>query len=864
MDNPDYSPSSYDRKVKTVLAHLEQRGVPLDPERWYAAHREVDAQAKGAGDHEARAALVRLEHLPLLTRGDGRLHPSWEVTASTGRIAAVRPPVQLIPKGPLRAAIGDGRRLALCLDWSSSHPAILASLSGDAVLSDDCAKGELYQRVAEAAGCELGAAKLSILKMMNGGAPTVDGVRGLFTAGGRYAVAGAWMRATVDRARSTGKVSVEGRMFPLGDPGAAHTAIAAVLQRIEVQALISAAHELLSFAGAELVMAVHDELVMLCEPSEIAVKAARSAGERAMSAGMREAGVTSPPKVSARVGWSWGEAADPTTTPPARVPTVAPTLPRCAWSARGLDAVKLGEGLTSAGDVYGLMVAAVDRPADLRVALASSPGGADFRRSVTAYVKLAQDRSKGIRESADVAPPRFARGSQVELAQALQEHYATGEGEGGQVVYDGAGVFYSDGGLWREVTDAELSRVVQGWDGVAVGDEDDDKPRALKLGANDVAGAVSLFHDRVSAPSFFAEQTGGVLFRDRILLSSGEVRPIYPEDRLRAREALDLDYAPGAGCPRWLAFLREVWRDNEDVETRIAYLQEWLGAALWGEATKHRGLPVLTGDGENGKSVCVNAIQSLFPSGAQSTVNLSLLSGPKGEYYAMSLYGKRLNAVSDLPKTHVEDTGTFKAAVMGEPITGRDPAGRPLTFSPRAAWILALNTAPAVSDASRGFWSRVKVLTFDRTFIKGVDMDPGLKDALTAERGGMILWALEGLRRLRAQGGYTDPASSAAQVDEWRESSDNVAAYVAAKVRVEGAVVVKVSAAHLYQHYKSWCEAEGFKNQVTSITFGKRLATLGGASWRTFTAAIPGTGKTEAVRVIPHLEIGVPYSGPAH
>ena len=863
MDNTDYSPSSYDRKVKTVLSALEQRGVPLDPERWYAAHREADAKAKGAGDHEARTALGRLEHLPLLTRGDGRLHPRWEVTAHTGRIAAVKPPVQLIPKGPLRAAIGDGRRVALCLDWSSSHPAILASLSGDAVLSDDCAKGELYQRVADEAGCELGAAKLSILKMMNGGAPTVDAVRGLFTAGGRYAVAGAWMRATVDRARSTGKVSVEGRMFPLADPGAAHTAIAAVLQRIEAQALISAAHELLSYDGAELIMAVHDELVMLCEPEEAKINAARRRGVEAMNAGMLGAGIKAPPKVSGRLGWSWGEAADPTTTDPARVPTVAPSLPRAAWAARGLDAVKAGE-LAGPGDVYGLMVAAVDRPTDLRVALANSSGAGEFRRVVGAYVKLAQERSKGISESADVAPPRFARGSQVELAQALQEHLTTSDADGGQVVYDGSGVYRSTGGLWQEVSDAEQSRIVQGYDGATVGDPDDDKPRALKVGAHDVKGALTLFKDRVSAPAFFDEQTGGVLFRDRVLLESGEVRPVFTDDRLRAHEALDLDYDPAATCPRWLQFLREVWRDNADVEDRILYFQEWLGAALWGQATRYRGLPVLTGDGENGKSVCVQAVQSLFTPGAQSTVDLSKLGGHNSEYYAMALNRMRLNSVSDLPRTHVEDTGTFKAAVMGEPITGRDPAGRPLTFTPRAAWILALNTAPAVSDGSNGFWSRVKVLSFDRTFIKGVDMDPGLKDTLRAERAGMILWALQGLRRLRAQGGYTNPESSAAQVDEWRESSDNVAAYVAAKVRVDGAVVVKVSAAHLYQHYKSWCEAEGFKNPVTSITFGKRLATLGGASWKTFTAAIPGSsGKTEAVRVIPHLEIGVPFSGPA-
>ena len=853
MNTQESNPVDYDRKVKSVLSALEARGVPIDAEKWYAAWNEADAKLKGAADHEARTALGRLQHLPLLTRGDGRLHPRWEVTAHTGRIAAVRPPVQLIPKGPLRAAIGDGRRVAVCLDWSSSHPAILAALSDDVALSADCAAGTLYQRAAEQAGCDVAEAKLSILKMMNGGAPTVDAVRGVFGDDGLYPSAGAWMRATVDRARKTGKVSVDGRMFPLADRGAAHTAIAAVLQRIEAQALISAAHELLSYDGAELVMAVHDELVMLCDPEEVKINAARRRGVEAMNAGMRGAGIKAPPQVSARLGWSWGDAADPTVSPPARVPTLAPLLPRPAWAARGLDAVKAGE-LATPGDVYGLMVAAIDRPADLRVALANTSGAGEFRRIVGAYVKLAQERSKGISEGADVAPPRFARGSQVELAQALQEHLTTSDADGGQVVYDGSAVYRSTGGLWHEVSDAEQSRIVQGWDGATVGDPDDDKPRALKVGAHDVKGALTLFKDRVSAPAFFDEQTGGVLFRDRVLLESGEVRPVFTDDRLRAHEALDLDYDPAATCPRWLQFLREVWRDNADVDDRILYFQEWLGAALWGQATRYRGLPVLTGDGENGKSVCVQAVQSLFTTGAQSTVDLSKLGGPKSEYYAMALNRMRLNSVSDLPRTHVEDTGTFKAAVMGEPITGRDPAGRPLTFTPRAAWILALNTAPAVSDGSNGFWSRVKVLSFDRTFIKGVDMDPGLKDTLRAERAGMILWALQGLRRLRAQGGYTNPQSSVEHVAEWRQGSDTVAAYVAAFVTVQDARHVRVPSAALYQHYQGWCEDNGIKSPVTAITFGKRLKALCG--WQTTTITDPVTRKAAAAGFIKHTEIG--------
>ena len=75
MNTQESNPVDYDRKVKSVLNALEARGVPIDAEKWYAAWNEADAKLKGAADHEARTALGRLEHLPLLTRGDGRLHP---------------------------------------------------------------------------------------------------------------------------------------------------------------------------------------------------------------------------------------------------------------------------------------------------------------------------------------------------------------------------------------------------------------------------------------------------------------------------------------------------------------------------------------------------------------------------------------------------------------------------------------------------------------------------------------------------------------------------------------------------------------------------------------------------------------------
>ncbi len=223
-----------------------------------------------------------------------------------------------------------------------------------------------------------------------------------------------------------------------------------------------------------------------------------------------------------------------------------------------------------------------------------------------------------------------------------------------------------------------------------------------------------------------------------------------------------------------------------------------------------------------------------------------LLSGSRAEYYAATLAGKLINLCSEMPQKEVIESETFKAAITGDSISGRHPAGKPFTFKARAAWIIAANQLPTVRDTTYGFWRRPLVLTFPNTF-KGKAADKNLRATLKAELPGILAWAVEGARRLEAQGTYTALASSDEAIQEWKADSDSVATF--AKLHLESTRgEPRIKATDLFEVYKEWCKAFNY-HPVNLINFGKRLTRAG----------VPGKayrkGKYYHVKVVDHWKV---------
>jgi phage/plasmid-associated DNA primase len=190
-----------------------------------------------------------------------------------------------------------------------------------------------------------------------------------------------------------------------------------------------------------------------------------------------------------------------------------------------------------------------------------------------------------------------------------------------------------------------------------------------------------------------------------------------------------------------------------------------------------------------------------------------------------------LNIVAELPARDFTESEPFKSAIAGDLMDARPIKREPFMFVPCAGHIYSANTLPGTTDQTHGFWRRMVVIMFLRTF-DGADADVGLAERIIeTERAAIVAWALRGAQRLLQQGRYTEPASSMQNVQAWRERSDDVRAFL------DDLAFVKLQADELQSHgfapsdlhaaYRAWAAECGTETTLSGKAFGQRLRLLG-------------------------------------
>ena len=485
-----------------------------------------------------------------------------------------------------------------------------------------------------------------------------------------------------------------------------------------------------------------------------------------------------------------------------------------------------------------------DVPKGLRARWAKLEAGwpRDRFRAARARLEIVEYEQAKAREKAKAFPddehaPRvrvdgasWMRADHVEIARhALAEL----QGGGPELVFaDNALHRYDpDRGIWISLERSEVSRTIQEFSGVHV--ETDGSP--LHLRAGDISGAMSVAHDRVTRPDFFADAPSGIAFADAFVRVSGEgfaVERNAPEQR--ARYAYPFAWADTRASRPWLEFLAALFDGDDDREERIALMAEFFGASLLGLAPRYQRCLMIRADGGAGRSTLMEIIRACFPPGSV----VAIPAQDFGEDYKRALLaGRRLNMVAELPESEILNSEPFKAVVTGDQMTARHPAGRAFSFRPIAGHVFAANRLPGTSDHTLGFWSRMIVLEFRRKFrTDGSGRTNAAEDVLREGRPAIVRWMLEGARRLMAQGAYTIPSSHATALAQWQREANPVQIFLEERTRplngeqaplVAGVRQPKgVPAAELYRAFKSWMLDNGHK-PLSSTRFGIRMRELG-------------------------------------
>jgi putative DNA primase/helicase len=238
---------------------------------------------------------------------------------------------------------------------------------------------------------------------------------------------------------------------------------------------------------------------------------------------------------------------------------------------------------------------------------------------------------------------------------------------------------------------------------------------------------------------------------------------------------LPYDFDPRATCPNWLAFLQSTFDSDRQC---IDLAQEWQGYLTTPDTSLQKMLAQV-GQTRSGKGTFNRATVNILGEENCAFPKLSRL----GERFALhKLLYKTAAFIPDAHLSRHADAMLILELLLS--ISGEDPQDIDRKFQPeltgvvlKTRFTLATNQLPEFPDKADILRSRLLILPFPNSFLGKEDRELG--DKLKAETCGILLWALEGLQRLRQNGGrFTIPVSSAPLMEQMSRLGSPVKAFL--------------------------------------------------------------------------------------
>ena len=409
--------------------------------------------------------------------------------------------------------------------------------------------------------------------------------------------------------------------------------------------------------------------------------------------------------------------------------------------------------------------------------------------------------------------PQIKSGSHVELAEYLA--HEIGEED---LVFDRGRYWHYDKGAWSKVSMDEMKRKIMDLDGRRFGvgtDEDGElKVVSVDLSSNAVSGIQRLIKSLVSEPGFFDEFENGVAFENGFLTLDG----LEDHDRdHRCRNRVEKRFDPHATAPVWTNQI--IGRLQPD---QRRYLQEKVGACLFGLATRYQKATILLGPGEDGKSPVLEVVEALFEEDSVTSIPPQKW---ENEYDSADLSEAMVNLVAELPDAEILSAENVKGIITGDRTRGRVIRQDPFDYRPMAGHIFAGNQLPNSRDLTHGFWRRWMIVKFPGKIPKEEQVKGIAEQVVSNELVGVYAWAWEGAKRLVEQGDYTKPEGHESEMRYWERKSDSVRAwlYDCTTEIDDGGVPIDTC----YQKYAFWCGGAG-RHRLSRVRFERRIQDLVG------------------------------------
>jgi len=291
-----------------------------------------------------------------------------------------------------------------------------------------------------------------------------------------------------------------------------------------------------------------------------------------------------------------------------------------------------------------------------------------------------------------------------------------------------------------------------------------------------------------------------------------------PSPRLFVPYCLPFDYPATVAPPlTWLRFLASVWPDDPE---SVECLQEWIGYLLTADTSQQKAL-MIVGPRRSGKGTIGRIIVRLLGQGNVASPTLASL----GHQFGLQvLIGKTAALVSDARLGGRADIAAIAENVLR--LTGEDEISVDRKFQTAytarllARLIVLGNEVPTFRDAASALPSRFVILRTMRSFY-GAE-DHGLEARLVTELPGILVWALQGLRRLRERGRFVQPKASADALRLMEDLASPIGSFLRDCCVVAPGEWTPVKT--MYEAWRDWCKEHGRDQPGTEQMFGRDLA----------------------------------------
>ena len=275
-------------------------------------------------------------------------------------------------------------------------------------------------------------------------------------------------------------------------------------------------------------------------------------------------------------------------------------------------------------------------------------------------------------------------------------------------------------------------------------------------------------------------------------------------------------YDPDAPPPaRWLRLLHaELWPDDPE---QVRALQEFYGYVISGRLDLHKIL-LIVGPTRAGKGVISRILGALI---GRENVAGPTLSSLATDFGLAPLLGKPLAVISDARMSSRNTSTTVERllSISGEDtITVNRKYREQWTGQVPCRFLICSNELPRLADAAAAIAGRFVTLQLQRSWLGHEDLS--LERELHAELSGILNWALEGLRTLDAQGGFTRPQSTEEAYTTLQDLASPVTAFVR-DVCVTG-VEHEIPVDEMWRAWREWAEDNGHRGG-SKQTLGRDL-----------------------------------------